>query len=327
MPKVSVIVPIYNVERYVERCVRSLLEQTMQDMEFIFVDDCTPDKSVSIIKDVVIDYPERQAQVQFVRHTQNSGSATVRNSGLKKATGEYVIFCDSDDWVEKDMYRTMYEKAFETGADVVVSDFISDFGCRSSVSVQCCPNDNVECVRRMLSGKLHCSTWNKLIRRKLYLENDIHFPDGINMWEDVLTMIPIFYYSCNIVHVHQAYYHYVQYNEDSYTKSMKYSSLLNEIQAVDYLSSFFNIRNDYRFNREFCFTKLTVKQNLLLHCPHEKQAEFNKMFPEANKYILSYSTMSIYWRIALLFASCDMLCIFNIMKSFSKKLKQFLIQK
>ena len=123
MPKVSVIVPVYGVEKYIDRCARSLFEQTLDDIEYLFIDDCTPDRSIDILQQVLDEYPQRKPQVVIHRMEKNSGQAAVRKWGMQNATGEYVIHCDSDDWVDTDMYRAMYEKAKEEEADVVVCDY------------------------------------------------------------------------------------------------------------------------------------------------------------------------------------------------------------
>ena len=113
-PKVSVIVPIYNVEQYIEKCVRSLMEQTLVNIEFIFVNDCTPDDSMTVLRRVLKDYPARESQVTILEHKENRGVAAVRKKGMEVAIGEYIIHCDSDDWVEKNMYEKLLEKAIET---------------------------------------------------------------------------------------------------------------------------------------------------------------------------------------------------------------------
>lgn len=118
-PKVSVIIPIYNVEKYIDRCARSLFEQTLEDIEYIFIDDCTPDKSVDILESVLKEYPHRIPQTQIIRLPKNIGAANVRKKGILLATGEYVIQCDSDDWVEKDMYELMYNKALSEDLDMI----------------------------------------------------------------------------------------------------------------------------------------------------------------------------------------------------------------
>lgn len=128
MPKVSVIIPIYGVQKYIERCVRSLFEQTLDDIEYLFIDDCSPDGSVRIIMRILDEYPNRKEQVIIHRMEQNSGQAKVREWGMKNATGDYVIHCDSDDWTDLMMYESMYQKALEEDADVVVCDYYKSDG-------------------------------------------------------------------------------------------------------------------------------------------------------------------------------------------------------
>ena len=100
MYKVSIVIPVYNVEKYIERCVRSLFEQTLDDIEYIFVDDCSPDQSVAVLQSTLQDYPNRKESVRIIRHKENKGVAVARNAGINAAQGKYLIHCDSDDWVD-----------------------------------------------------------------------------------------------------------------------------------------------------------------------------------------------------------------------------------
>lgn len=122
MPKVSVVIPVYGVEKYIERCARSLFEQTLDDIEYIFVNDCTKDRSIDILNEVINDYPARKQQIRIVHHEKNKGLPFARQSGWQVATGEYVANCDSDDWVDLNLYEMMYKEAIEKNADIVVSD-------------------------------------------------------------------------------------------------------------------------------------------------------------------------------------------------------------
>lgn len=320
-PRVSVIVPVYNVEKYVERCVRSLFEQTLEDMEYIFVNDCTPDRSMEIIKMLMEEYPRRRMQVKIVGHTKNQGSAMTRNSGLKMATGEYVIYCDSDDWVEKTMYEDMLQEALRTDADILGTDFYDDYGRRSKIMKQKFPENNIECVSRMLEGKLHCSTCNKLIRRDLFSREKIIFPEKVNMWEDVVTIVPLCFFADRIVYLPEAYYHYVHDNSASYTREMTRESLNNLITATAFLEKFFRDRQVYGlFEKKLRYLKLTVKLNLLIGSRGEQQKRWNRLYAEANNCIISYWRISFYWRIALLFAAWNVLSVFNLMVILRRKL-------
>ena len=113
MPKVSVVVPVYNVCLYIERCARSLFEQTIDSIEYIFVNDCTQDESIDILKRVIEDYPNRKDQIQIIENRKNRGLWYSRKVGMKLATGDYVIVCDSDDWLDLNAYELMYEQAEE----------------------------------------------------------------------------------------------------------------------------------------------------------------------------------------------------------------------
>lgn len=168
MVKVSVIIPIFKTEKFIERCVRSLMEQTLDSIEYIFVNDCTPDKSVDIIERVVEDYPHRKNFIKIMSHEKNLGLASTRNTGLTVATGDYIIHCDSDDWVDKNAYELMYLKAIKTDADIVVSDYYKDYPNFSQVQKQNYPANSISCIKEMLRGNLHCGTWNKLIK-KIYI--------------------------------------------------------------------------------------------------------------------------------------------------------------
>lgn len=123
MIKVSVIVPIYQVAAYIERCARSLLEQTLENVELIFVDDCSPDESMQILQTVLAEYPERRVKVRVVRHVGNQGLPAARNTGLALAEGKYIFHFDSDDWAENTLLERLYDAAEEADADFVWCDW------------------------------------------------------------------------------------------------------------------------------------------------------------------------------------------------------------
>lgn len=179
---ISVIIPIFRVEAYIERCARSLMEQTLEEVEFIFVDDCSPDGSVDVLQRVIADYPEREGQVRIIRHERNRGLPAARNTGLTEATGEYIFHCDSDDFIERDAVEKMYEIAKKEDADIVYTDWYLDIspsqgpsltppvGGRTSVRYMRCPTYSTpkEALRGLLHGTMKYNVWNKLVRKSLY---------------------------------------------------------------------------------------------------------------------------------------------------------------
>ena len=136
MPKVSVIIPVYKAEPYIRKCAESLFGQTLRDMEFVFVDDASPDRSIEVLGEVLDAFPGRRSQVKVIRHEKNSGSAAARITGLKNVTGDFVGWCDSDDYVDPEMYRLLLEKAESDGCDVVICNYYRTFGDQVSVKRQ-----------------------------------------------------------------------------------------------------------------------------------------------------------------------------------------------
>lgn len=224
MPKVCVIIPVYGVEQYIERCARSLFEQTLDDIEYLFIDDCTPDKSIEILKQVLEEYPQRKNQVVIHRMEHNSGQAKVREWGMRNATGEYVIHCDSDDWVDVHMYEDMYKKAKENNADVVLCDYYESDGVSKKLMNDFLPNKVEDTMSSTLLKKTRSVLWNKLVRRSIY-KNNIMYPVANNA-EDYTLLVQIVYYSKSFVYLNKPLYFYY-YNTNSLTRLKTKENIIN----------------------------------------------------------------------------------------------------
>ncbi|MBR4625242.1 MAG: glycosyltransferase [Alphaproteobacteria bacterium] len=206
-PKVSVIIPVYGVELYIERCARSLFEQTLDDIEYIFVDDCTCDNSITILQDIINQYPSRQNQVTILRHEINKGLPQARKTGVEKAQGQYIAHCDSDDYVEPNMYSLLYQKAVEENADIVFCDVYYDG--RYKTVLKAFPENNMD--RDYIN--YHCSSYTGAItmytyftKRELY--KNIEFPT-VNICEDQATTCQLRYYAKKMAYLQKPLYHYV----------------------------------------------------------------------------------------------------------------------
>lgn len=174
----------------------------------------------------------------------------------------------------------------------------------------------------MMNGELQCNTWNKLIARKLYERTKIYFPEGVNMWEDVSTIIPLCFHANIVAYVSEPLYHYIHYNTGSYLTRMNQSSLYNLIEALELIEVFLKEQEVYQqYAGNLCFMKLTVKLNLLLGSKGEQQKKWNNLYSEANIYIWQSTYISIYWKLALQFAALNMLFLFNIMAQLGKVLR------
>lgn len=210
-PSVSVIIAVYKVEEYIAQCCHSLFAQTLKNIEYIFVDDCSPDKSMDIVQSVLSEYPHRKDFVKIIRHPQNMGVSRTREDGVKAATGEYIIHCDPDDWVELDMYEQLYRKAKSDKADLILCDIFyhytgdprSYYGKEEPCELS--GRSVLASILRAQKPILGGALWNKMIRSKLY--KAVEWPD-ISFCEDWVAMSQILKEPLKVGHISQAYYHY-----------------------------------------------------------------------------------------------------------------------
>ena len=200
MPKVSIIVPIYNVEKYLERCIDSLIGQTLDDIQIILVNDGSTDNSGKIAKEYAIKY---QDKIMYLEK-ENGGLSDARNYGLLYATGEYIGFLDSDDYIDKEAYKTMYDKVKQENADYIECDFIWEY-----------PNKIKEDRRVEYKNKkemlafVRVVAWNKLIKREVIEANNLKFPKGLR-YEDVEFTYKLIPHLNKVSYIDKYFIHYTQ---------------------------------------------------------------------------------------------------------------------
>lgn len=224
-PKVSVIVPIYNVEKYIERCARSLFEQTLCEIEYIFINDCSPDDSLKILRNLLEDYPHRRNNVIILEQDANKGVAAARQLGISKATGRYIAHCDSDDWVSSDAYEILYNTAIKEAADCVICNcYRSTNGISKEFVYQF--NNKGQLLRDLLTTKKGGALWTFFAQKELY--DDIIFPH-CHMWEDLAVSLQIAYQATNIANIIKPLYFYYQ-NPDSVSHVGSLSASLKRME-------------------------------------------------------------------------------------------------
>lgn len=226
--KISIIVAIYNVEKYIYRCIDSLLSQSYKNFEIILVDDGSTDKSGSICDD----YAVRDERVKVI-HKPNGGVSTARQTGLDAATGDYVIHADPDDWVEPDMISQLAEKAKESSADMITCDFYYD-GAYHSLSYQ----DEKELLKKIVDVQIICVCWNVLVRRDFIIRNNISFtPDWLSYSEDFLFMCRLLNAGAKTAHLSQAFYHYCTDNSNSLVHKKSRKQLDSSIAVISEMAA------------------------------------------------------------------------------------------
>lgn len=230
MVKVSVVVPVYGTEKFIERCARSLFEQTLDDIEYIFVDDCSPDNSVTLLRDILKEYPMRKRHTFILRHNTNKGLPLARKTGLDKATGNYIIHCDSDDWVEKNAYEKLYQAALATDSDIVFCGYYA-VGDKQKVPIQSnlTKTDSDYFLRALLAGKFMGSLCLALCRRELY--NYIQEYPTANMIEDLALMVQLVHASKKCTMIPDSLYNYF-YRESSISYAKGYEQSCNKVKQA-----------------------------------------------------------------------------------------------
>lgn len=219
--QVSICVPIYKVEKYIKRCAISLMEQTYDNIEYVFVNDCTPDNSMVILKDTIAQYPHRKQSVRIINLERNKGLAYARNKAVEEATGIFIIHVDSDDWVEKKMVEVLVKEQQKHNADLVSCNYHSH-NEDGTISIK----DNFSDYEKdpfqfIIKGFHSYHIWGRLISRSLYDDNNIKCIAGCDIGEDLHTLPKLAYHAKKHVCVNQQLYHYNKANPFSLTSKEK----------------------------------------------------------------------------------------------------------
>lgn len=283
-PKVSILVPVYGVAQFIERCAISLFEQTFVDIEYIFINDCTPDNSITILERVITRYPHRKPKVKIIQHKNNRGLAAARNTGVQNATGEYILHVDSDDCLEVNMVELLYNKAIQEDADLVFCDYILDFKNSSKKVEQVWDSDKQKFIKRILSASSAPSIWNKLSKKSLYTDYGIQAIEGINLGEDFLVVPKLLYHSKKVAKVSEFLYHYNLTNPNSYTKDYSKKNIDDVVLTLNNLTIFFEKKADYKlYERSILQGKFRKKIELIVNAKRELWNELIFIFPEVQE--------------------------------------------
>ena len=262
--KVSVLVPFYNVEKYVGRCVESLFSQTYSNIEYVFVNDCTPDNSMDIINEYIDKFNVRNKCV-IINHEVNKGISASRNDCLDNATGDYILFIDSDDYIDKDMVELLVKAAIENNADISGCGYIEEYKDRSVEMPQRYTNNHVEMMRAITLLTIKGVMWKLLIRRSIVEENQVRFIPDNTMVDDYLFCCQVFFYAKRFASVDKCMYHYIQYNPNNYSKTREFN-ITSQAKAIIKTEEFYKENGVYELVKdELLQRKFISKLPLLLN--------------------------------------------------------------
>jgi len=318
-PKVSIIIPVYNAQKYIEKCAKSLFSQTYDNIEFIFVDDCSTDSSVKILNDVIDLYEERKHQVKLKSLASNKGSAFARREGMLNASGDYIIQVDSDDCVS-DNYISELVNAIGDDIDIVYCDFCYLVGNKQIIHRM--PELSVEeMLCSVVDGRIHASLANKLIRRSLIEDNNIYPISGINMFDDKSVVFRTLYFAKKVKHVPLALYYYNKNNESSISSLKKDNQIKNALEIVKLIDSFFSGKEiSIKLGTSIEHFKIGVFAMFLLYGDKSSNYEIDSLRRKYSyKNIISQPKIPFYYKLSVIFYNCGFNLPIDFMRMIIRK--------
>ena len=282
-PIISVITPVYNVKQFIGKCVESLMAQTFDDVEYIFVNDASNDGSIDILNSVVELYPSKK--VKIINHIKNRGLPASRKTGFEASSGRYVFNCDGDDWVEPTLLEKLYSAVSPLDADYAYCDFYLSY--ENSERYMKCPLFATpdEALRKgYLAGSAKYNVWNKLIKRELY--DGVVFPVDHKKGGEDMIMLGILSKAKSIAYVPEALYHYVKTNASAISEAFSQQRLIDIRYNADSAISILRKTYSADLEKEIAFFKLNVKLPFIISDDPARFAVWKEWYPEANKYVL-----------------------------------------
>ena len=275
--KVSIIVPVYNIENYIRVCVESILAQTYASLELILVDDGSKDNSGILCDEYAVIDPRVK-----VIHKENGGVSSARNAGLRQAKGDWIMHVDGDDWIEPDMIESLIEAAKATEADLVFSDFIKYGPNAGNNQLPSWNSDKIDSMSRYIAYVM-TTIWGSIAKRSLYIDHSLKSPEGISYCEDFHLIVRLCHYAKKIANVHRPFYHY-RYRPTSIMSNMSRKTESDEQWVYQDTIRFFKEQGVYEdYRKVMSWRTLKSAQELLLD-PSEHH-RFMELFNDGKEFI------------------------------------------
>lgn len=232
---VSILVPVHNVELYIERCVHSLFEQTYEDLEYIFVDDGSTDNSLSLLRKLIKEFPQREPHVQVFSFQENKGLPAVRNYLVDHCQTDWLMHVDSDDWIEPDLIEQLVCKQQETGADLVMSGIVYHYTSHDESRRFLDSKQKSDYFNLLFTDGAWVHVWGILIQRTIYTDNDIHVSTSIKHAEDLRVIYRLAHYATCISGTRKNGYHYTADNPNGNSTINSHKVLERALGVMDAL--------------------------------------------------------------------------------------------
>lgn len=287
--KVSIIVPAYNIEKYIYKCIDSIKKQTLKEIEIIIVNDGSTDSTLNIINNLAL----KDSRIKII-DKKNEGSIEARKSGLELANGEYILFVDGDDWLELGAIELLYKKSVENNLDILIYNAYSSYDDRKeqfNIFNKNLTEDMFECL---LLGKIQPCLWSKFIKLEYIKNNNVEFVSDISYAEDLATTASLFMHNPNLGYLNDYLYNYYQ-RDNSITKTVN-NRVLEIDEAIKFIKRKMKekgLYNKYKDEYEYMiYTHIIENQLLSIYYKYEsigkklhKQYKDNNININKNKYI------------------------------------------
>jgi glycosyltransferase involved in cell wall biosynthesis len=278
MPKVSIIIPVYNVEKYLPKCLDSVCNQTLKDIEVICINDASQDSSLSILQG----YSIKDSRVKIVDLKENRGPSNARNEGLRLASGEFIGFLDSDDYIDDNFYESLYLKAVETDSEVVKGGNLKNYYPNGDVKV-----DMINSKIKESKFNFNCQFTTAIFSNNLLTDNNIKFPDDMAVYEDPVFVIKASYFANKIEFVDSVTYHRISRDDSSTRVKWDDKKLEDFLKYIDFVNDFYKNKDLSNSNRILVCSGLA---NHLLLMREIKSKENKDMY---NKYTKKYMSQVV----------------------------------
>lgn len=297
-PKVSILIPIYKAQKYIEECLCSVFRQTYSNIELILADDASPDESINIAKEVTHRYGREQS-LTIIKNGKNKGIAYTRNILLEHANGDYIYFVDSDDFIEPNTIETLVSTAIRENADIVRCDYFKLSNGISTVVKRLTKGENTNCLENSLDSSSSMQSLSFLfIKRELVKENNLHFSKDIDCLEDYIFSIKLYYYADKIYDLSIPFYHYRLDNDESITHIKPFFHT-NAIKAIGEIELFLTTKGlSEKYRRQINKLKFISKQAFLINKDIRNIHKYITTFPESNS---CYRDFNYHWKQKILF--------------------------
>ena len=279
--QVTILMPIYKVERYLEKTLCSIFNQTYPYLDYVFVNDCSPDNSLQVLHDILEKHEIDSDRYIIVNHTQNEGIAVSRTDCIANAKGDYVFFVDSDDWIKENAVETMVAATKDGTIDIVGCDFMKDYlSGKTTYHHEDYADSCRENLYKCLNYDIATVLWKLLIRKDLF--NNFTITPHVDIVEDYIMSVKLYYYAKSFVALPQAFYHYVQYNQARVSLQTLWSVTMH-IKGVEEVEQFCKERGlyDESVAHKLLMRKFNIKSNFVLNKQLLDFNAYQNTFPEA----------------------------------------------